>query len=95
MHKLVKLSDAERRRIIHQFIDEAFGGLDANPRHGGHVALGDARAFRRSPPPSRSTPGSSWPNWSRTRTSRRASGGRPNTRRPTGPTATSRGCTTN
>ena len=31
MHKLVKLSDAERRRIIHQFIDEAFGDLDANP----------------------------------------------------------------
>jgi hypothetical protein len=31
MHKLAKLSDAERRRIIHQFIDDAFGGLDANP----------------------------------------------------------------
>jgi DNA-binding transcriptional MerR regulator len=31
MHKLVKLSEAERGRIIHQFIDEAFGGLDANP----------------------------------------------------------------
>jgi DNA-binding transcriptional MerR regulator len=31
MHNLVKLSDAERRRIIHQFIDEAFGDLDANP----------------------------------------------------------------
>jgi hypothetical protein len=31
MHKLVKLSDIERRRIIHQFIDEAFGDLDANP----------------------------------------------------------------
>jgi DNA-binding transcriptional MerR regulator len=31
MHKLVKLSDVERRRIIHQFIDEAFGDLDANP----------------------------------------------------------------
>jgi hypothetical protein len=31
MHKLAKLSDAERRRIIHQFIDDAVGGLDANP----------------------------------------------------------------
>ena len=31
MHKLAKLSDAERRRIVHQFIDEAFGDLDANP----------------------------------------------------------------
>ncbi|TWF96904.1 DNA-binding transcriptional MerR regulator [Kitasatospora viridis] len=31
MHKLAKLSDAERRRLIHEFIDETFGGLDANP----------------------------------------------------------------
>jgi DNA-binding transcriptional MerR regulator len=31
MHKLAKLSDEERRRIISDFIDEAFGGLDANP----------------------------------------------------------------
>jgi DNA-binding transcriptional MerR regulator len=31
MHQLVKLSEGERHRIIHQFIDEAFGGLDANP----------------------------------------------------------------
>ncbi|MEU5880967.1 MerR family transcriptional regulator [Spirillospora sp. NPDC047279] len=31
MHKLAKLSDAERRRIIDEFIDETFGGLDANP----------------------------------------------------------------
>ena len=29
MHKLVKLSEVERRRIIHQFIDQAFGDLDA------------------------------------------------------------------
>lgn len=31
MHKLAKLSDAERARIIHDFIDDAFGDLDANP----------------------------------------------------------------
>ncbi|MFE5585861.1 MerR family transcriptional regulator [Kitasatospora sp. NPDC056531] len=31
MHKLAKLSDAERRRLVHDFIDETFGGLDANP----------------------------------------------------------------
>ncbi|GAB7181153.1 MerR family transcriptional regulator [Kitasatospora sp. Ki12] len=31
MHKLAKLSDAERRRLVHDFIDEVFGGLDANP----------------------------------------------------------------
>ncbi|KAB2340778.1 MerR family transcriptional regulator [Actinomadura rudentiformis] len=31
MHKLAKLSDEERRRIINDFIDETFGGLDANP----------------------------------------------------------------
>ncbi len=31
MHKLAKLSDEERRRIIHQFIDDAVDGLDVNP----------------------------------------------------------------
>ncbi|MGW7443135.1 MerR family transcriptional regulator [Kitasatospora sp. NPDC054795] len=31
MHKLAALSDAERRRLIHDFVDEVFGGLDANP----------------------------------------------------------------
>ncbi|MEV7771636.1 MerR family transcriptional regulator [Kitasatospora sp. NPDC086791] len=31
MHQLAKLSDAERRRLVHDFIDETFGGLDANP----------------------------------------------------------------
>jgi DNA-binding transcriptional MerR regulator len=31
MHKLARLSDEERHRIICDFIDEAFGGLDANP----------------------------------------------------------------
>jgi DNA-binding transcriptional MerR regulator len=31
MHRLAKLSDAERQRIIHHFIDDTFGDLDANP----------------------------------------------------------------
>jgi DNA-binding transcriptional MerR regulator len=31
MHKLARLSDEERRRLITDFIDETFGGLDANP----------------------------------------------------------------
>jgi DNA-binding transcriptional MerR regulator len=31
MHELAKLSDEERRRIIADFIDATFGGLDANP----------------------------------------------------------------
>jgi DNA-binding transcriptional MerR regulator len=31
MHKLAKMSDAERHRIIHQFIDDVFADLDANP----------------------------------------------------------------
>lgn len=30
MHKLVKLSDDERRRLITDFVDDTFGGLDAN-----------------------------------------------------------------
>lgn len=32
MHKLAKLSDAERRRIIEDFVDVTFEGLDADPR---------------------------------------------------------------
>jgi DNA-binding transcriptional MerR regulator len=31
MHKLVRLSDEERNRIIHDFVDDAFGDVDANP----------------------------------------------------------------
>jgi DNA-binding transcriptional MerR regulator len=31
MHKLAKLSEDERRRLIGDFLDTAFGGLDANP----------------------------------------------------------------
>ncbi|KDN22352.1 MerR family transcriptional regulator [Amycolatopsis rifamycinica] len=31
MHRLVNLSDAERRRYIHDFVDDTFGGVDANP----------------------------------------------------------------
>ncbi|WP_019926397.1 MerR family transcriptional regulator [Nocardia sp. BMG111209] len=31
MHKLVNLSQAERHRFIHDFIDDTFGGVDANP----------------------------------------------------------------
>jgi DNA-binding transcriptional MerR regulator len=31
MHKLAKLSEAERHRLIEDFIEATFGGLDANP----------------------------------------------------------------
>ncbi|MFC6086054.1 MerR family transcriptional regulator [Sphaerisporangium aureirubrum] len=31
MHKVAKLSDDERRRLVNDFIDDTFGGLDANP----------------------------------------------------------------
>ncbi|BDU03956.1 MerR family transcriptional regulator [Nocardia cyriacigeorgica] len=31
MHKLVRLSEAERQRFIHDFIDDTFGGVDGNP----------------------------------------------------------------
>ncbi|MFB7723421.1 MerR family transcriptional regulator [Nocardia sp. NPDC056100] len=31
MHKLVQLSDAERQRLIHDFIDDTFGSADGNP----------------------------------------------------------------
>lgn len=32
MHRIVQLSEAERHRIIHDFIDSTFGDLDANPQ---------------------------------------------------------------
>ncbi|WP_331736423.1 MerR family transcriptional regulator [Streptomyces sp. NBC_00045] len=31
MHKLAKLSDDDRRRLVNDFIDDTFGGLEANP----------------------------------------------------------------
>ncbi|MFJ2558636.1 MULTISPECIES: MerR family transcriptional regulator [unclassified Streptomyces] len=31
MHRLTKLSDTERQRLVTDFIDDTFGGLDANP----------------------------------------------------------------
>jgi len=31
MHKLVTMSEPERQRLIDDFLEEAFGGLDANP----------------------------------------------------------------
>ncbi|WP_327659715.1 MULTISPECIES: MerR family transcriptional regulator [unclassified Streptomyces] len=31
MHKLAKLSEDERRRLVTDFIDDTFGGLEANP----------------------------------------------------------------
>ncbi len=31
MHRLAKLSEAERHRLVHEFIDDTFGGFDANP----------------------------------------------------------------
>lgn len=31
MHRIVQLSEAERHRLVHDFIDGTFGGVDANP----------------------------------------------------------------
>ncbi|MFI6866328.1 MerR family transcriptional regulator [Nocardia sp. NPDC050406] len=31
MHGLVKLSEAERQRLIHDFVDDTFGAVDGNP----------------------------------------------------------------
>lgn len=31
MHKLAKLSETERHRLVNEFIDDTFGGLDSNP----------------------------------------------------------------
>jgi len=32
MHRIMHLSEAERHRLIHDFVDSTFGGLDANPQ---------------------------------------------------------------
>ncbi|WP_194898698.1 helix-turn-helix domain-containing protein [Catenulispora pinisilvae] len=31
MHRIARMSDAERRRMIEDFVDSVFGGVDANP----------------------------------------------------------------
>ncbi|MGW1741768.1 MerR family transcriptional regulator [Nocardia sp. NPDC001965] len=31
MHELVNLSESERRRLVHDFVDETFGAVDADP----------------------------------------------------------------
>ena len=31
MHKIARMSDAERKRMIEDFVDSSFGGVDANP----------------------------------------------------------------
>ncbi|MFE2146587.1 MerR family transcriptional regulator [Streptomyces sp. NPDC059456] len=31
VHRLARLSEAERNRLVHAFIDDTFGGFDANP----------------------------------------------------------------
>ncbi|MFD0633482.1 MerR family transcriptional regulator [Catenulispora yoronensis] len=31
MHKMARMSDAERKRLIEEFVDSTFGGVDANP----------------------------------------------------------------
>jgi hypothetical protein len=37
MHKLTRLSEDERRRLIDDFLDTVFGGLDADPAFVGIV----------------------------------------------------------
>lgn len=32
MHRIVQLSEAERHRLIHDFVDSTYGGVDANPQ---------------------------------------------------------------
>ena len=32
MHELAKMTDADRQQLLDDFLDEAFGNLDANPK---------------------------------------------------------------
>ena len=47
MHKLARLSEDERQRLIGDFLDAVFGDLDAEPSIHGHQALDDPRTTRR------------------------------------------------
>ncbi len=74
MHRLAQLSEDERRRLIGEFLDAAFGGSAPVPRS----PESDARCHPRCPTvPMRSSCGRGWsgPNWSWTRTSAPACGG--------------------
>ncbi|MFJ5885342.1 hypothetical protein [Kitasatospora cineracea] len=44
MHRLVRLSAEERRRLIEEFVDDTFGTADANPEL---VAAGGGTTGRR------------------------------------------------
>ena len=86
MHKLAQLSDDERKRIVAEFLEEAFDGLDMEPGFAARMrsAAPELPTTRR---PSRSTPGSSSPSSSRTPRSRPRSGACPSSTRRRAPAA--------
>ncbi|WP_410573020.1 hypothetical protein [Amycolatopsis sp. cmx-4-61] len=98
MHELVNLTDAERRRYIHDFVDDTFGGADANPAM--------VELLRSSMPElsEDATPAQveAWmelvelvqDSGFRTADSGPRCAGWPRTRRPSAPTATPPACTT-
>lgn len=54
MHKLAKLSDNERRRLITDFIDDTFGGFDANADFFGVDSCGVSKSPPQATAPSNS-----------------------------------------
>ena len=86
MHRLAQLSDDERKRIVADFLDEVFDGLDIEPGFAERMRSATP-SLPDDPRPSRSTPGSSSPSSSRTRPSRRRSGACPSSTPPPAPAA--------
>jgi hypothetical protein len=93
MHQLAELSDEERRRLITDFIDEAFGGLDAYPEF---VAMMRPAMpeLTEAPAPAQLEAWVELAQLSAIRPSRPASGELPSIRPPTGRTAIRPDCTT-
>ena len=72
MNKLARMSVAERRQMIDDFMAEVIEGWD--PSRNGPRAGARPRTCPMTPRLSRSTPGWSWPSWSATGTSGSGSG---------------------
>ncbi len=71
MNKLARLSAAERRRIMGEFVEELFHGLDTVDPCIKERMRSLAGIFRTTRRLNRSTPGWSWRRWCRTRSSGR------------------------
>jgi DNA-binding transcriptional MerR regulator len=66
MNKLARMSVAERRQMIEDFLDEVFEGLEPSPARAARWAGAASPIWPMTPRRSRSTPGWNSPRWSAT-----------------------------